>query len=446
MKEGFDKEMDSLLRRRARRAAEPSAGGGRAAGRAAAAAHLDADELGAFAEGALPAGARLAAVSHLADCDECRGAVVALSSVLGGAEIKEQATAVPASGASAKPAGWLARAASLFSPRVLRYAVPALALSFVAVVSFVALRSRQGSPLEVARNERRQAAAPREQAGAGADVSTATSNANVEGLTEQKVDGAAANANANVAAPAPSRGHGAADAPPSAAAEPSVADAAAGSTLPPPPPAPAPVVASEAPAEMSKGGAPKSASVGESESAKAESSRDREKAGRAAEPAEEVASNDLAAQQQRRGAQNRANEVQMPDGSRNQKRSGENTASNIGGAGGGSAAAAPRQENDGAGMRAPARRSRSVVQGERKDDDEAVRVGETRQAAGHRFRREGAAWVDVNYKPSMPSTGVRRGTEAFRALVADVPEVGRVAEQIGGEVVVVVRGRAYRIR
>ena len=46
----------------------------------------------------------------------------------------------------------------------------------------------------------------------------------------------------------------------------------------------------------------------------------------------------------------------------------------------------------------------------------------------------------------MRSTGVRRGTEAFRALVADVPVVGRIAAQIPGEVVIVVGGRAYRIR
>jgi 3-hydroxyisobutyrate dehydrogenase-like beta-hydroxyacid dehydrogenase len=54
--------------------------------------------------------------------------------------------------------------------------------------------------------------------------------------------------------------------------------------------------------------------------------------------------------------------------------------------------------------------------------------------------------VDVKYKSSMPSTGVRRGTETFRALVADVPVIGRVAEQISGEVIVVVSGRAYTIR
>ena len=36
--------------------------------------------------------------------------------------------------------------------------------------------------------------------------------------------------------------------------------------------------------------------------------------------------------------------------------------------------------------------------------------------------------------------------EAFRALVADVPEVSRVAEAIGGEVIVEVGGCAYHIR
>ena len=89
----------------------------------------------------------------------------------------------------------------------------------------------------------------------------------------------------------------------------------------------------------------------------------------------------------------------------------------------------------------------AAKEAERKaDEDETARDGDTRSTAGHRFRREGSVWIDVNYKSSMPSTGVRRGTEAFRALVADVPVVGRVAADIGGEVVVVVGGHAYRIR
>jgi hypothetical protein len=112
MKEGFDKEIDSLLRRRARGAVKSFADGDGA--HAAASAHLDADELGAFAEGALPSPARLAAASHLADCDRCRGAAVALSRSLGGGAEPKHAAAVPALTATKKPASWGAWAAALF--------------------------------------------------------------------------------------------------------------------------------------------------------------------------------------------------------------------------------------------------------------------------------------------------------------------------------------------
>ena len=202
---------------------------------------------------------------------------------------------------------------------------------------------------------------------------------------------------------------------------------------------------------MSKS-APKPVTTEEGEAARAETrekSENKDKSARGAEQAEEIVSND-AAVQQRRAAQSRMNQVQMPDGSdsRNQKRAADNNASPGYGGASNTAAAAPPKESERAGTRSEvARRGRAIRQAEKKADEDApARDGDTRTAAGHRFRREGNAWVDVNYKPSMPSTGVRRGTEAFRALVADVPVVGRVAEAIGGEVVVVVGGRAYRIR
>ncbi len=172
---------------------------------------------------------------------------------------------------------------------------------------------------------------------------------------------------------------------------------------------------------------------------------------RGAEQAEEVAAANEAAQRNR-AAQTRVGEaqVQMPDGgSRNQKRGADNNASNVYGGSAANAAPPKESERESAGTRTDSLgRARAARRAEKKadDDNEPARGGDTRTAAGHRFRREGNAWVDVNYKPSMPSTGVRRGTEAYRALVADVPEVGRVADAIGGEVVVVVGGRAYRIR
>jgi hypothetical protein len=39
-----------------------------------------------------------------------------------------------------------------------------------------------------------------------------------------------------------------------------------------------------------------------------------------------------------------------------------------------------------------------------------------------------------------------RGSESFRALVADEPAINTIAEQLDGEVIVVWKGRAYRIR
>ena len=73
MREGFDKEIDSLLRRTAR---APAGARGNGSGASRPDTHLDADELAAFAEGALPEAARMNVVSHLADCGECRSLAV----------------------------------------------------------------------------------------------------------------------------------------------------------------------------------------------------------------------------------------------------------------------------------------------------------------------------------------------------------------------------------
>ncbi|HEX8354494.1 MAG TPA: hypothetical protein VF611_16435 [Pyrinomonadaceae bacterium] len=446
MKEGFDKDIDSLLRRRARGAAQSFADGDGA--HDAASAHLDADALGAFAEGALPPPARLAAASHLADCDRCRGVVVALSRAPGeGAELKQTAAAaVPASTVTKSPAAWRAWVAALFSPRVLRYAAPALALSAVAVVSYVALRTRDAGSLENAQSAHTRTQAPAARPDAAAPTSTGTADVNQEGAVVQNPEDPsskdeAAGARPQQQPPLPGRGPNAGEAP-----QPVTSDMVAGDVSAPPPP-PAPSASPEAPAEMARA-APRPAAVEESESRAKSEDGGKERGGRAGEPVDEAAANDLAAQQRARAAQSRVNNVQMPDGgTRDQRRSADNNASNIYGGNVGTSAPLPREsERDAAGAGA-ARRSRPAARAEqRADDAEATRVGETREAAGRRFRREGSAWVDVNYKPSMSSTGVRRGSEAFRALVADVPLVGRVAGQLRGEVVVVVGGRAYRIR
>ena len=192
MKEAFDKEMDSLLRRHVGAGAEARASDGARAAQPAA--HLDADELSAFAEGSLPADARLAAVSHLADCDECRGLAVSLASAAGELEKRAAPTQVE----PARPARRLAWLSALFAPRVLRYAAPALALCLVAAVSFVAWRSRRNHAELARRVSNVGARQSATRAGAG--------NESDEGAQVSSDANMSANANLSVANSEPSNG------------------------------------------------------------------------------------------------------------------------------------------------------------------------------------------------------------------------------------------------
>lgn len=430
MKEEFDREIDLLLRRRARGTAEPRSWSDGA--------HLDADELGAFAEGALPAAARLAAAAHLADCTRCRGIVVSLAPTVSEREVKQQMVAAAAAPAqAARTSAWRTFFASLFAPRVLRLAVPVLALSLVGVVSYVALRSKNEGASKAARESRPDTGVlKQEEPSAPLPTDAGTANADAT----QKADTSTSTTTTTSGPQSRPVGRGAAEERATESDAPSATIAAVA-----PPPAPPAVPAESAP-DMSK-----SAPREDGEAAKADSrekrgeSRDRSQ--RAAEPVDEVAANDLGTQQ-RRAANTRANEVQMPDGgARNQqRRSVENNVSGGYTAGGGGSATAPPKESEREASRTRTEALRRERAARKAGEDDADRSVETRSAAGHRFRREGSVWVDVNYRSSMRSTGVRRGTESYRALVADVPEVGRVAEALGGEVIVVVGGRAYHIR
>ena len=84
---------------------------------------------------------------------------------------------------------------------------------------------------------------------------------------------------------------------------------------------------------------------------------------------------------------------------------------------------------------------RQEAEEKRADED-----SETRAVEGRRFRRRGNAWIDTAYDDSRPTLTVVRGSEQYRALVADEPAIRSIAEKLSGEVVVVWKGRAYRIR
>src|SRR5690349_3555732 len=130
MKQESNNAIDLLLRKLGRSGGrvQQNAGNGAAASTEA---HLDSDELNAYAENALPPTTRARYTDHLADCARCRQIVSQLSRAAG-LVIDDSPRAVPVSGLKAF-------LASLFSPIVLRYAVPALGLLIVASIGFFAL-------------------------------------------------------------------------------------------------------------------------------------------------------------------------------------------------------------------------------------------------------------------------------------------------------------------
>jgi hypothetical protein len=81
---------------------------------------------------------------------------------------------------------------------------------------------------------------------------------------------------------------------------------------------------------------------------------------------------------------------------------------------------------------------------EDKDKGDSSERSDSRTVSGKRFIRQNNSWIDTSYQPSRATTNVKRGSEQYRALVADEPGLRTIAEQLGGEVIVVWRGRAYR--
>jgi hypothetical protein len=81
-----------------------------------------------------------------------------------------------------------------------------------------------------------------------------------------------------------------------------------------------------------------------------------------------------------------------------------------------------------------------------KDEKAAGNAAETRKVSGRQFHREGNVWVDSAYDSGRATVNVKRGSEQFRALIADEPALRSIAEQLGGEVIVVWKSTAYRIR
>jgi len=404
-----DSEMDVLLRRYAK-----------IAGGAASTEHLDADELNAFAEGALPPAARSRYVSHLADCDDCRRVVSELAATSG----RLQEISAPASQPVAVETWWQ-KIGGFFAPSRLRYAAFVAVLIAVAGIGYTVWRQSHGipvgldSPGEQARtSQTAQAPQPHESTTSGVaptqspeiarDVTHATPAPFLDqNQSESKdvppppppkpADAIARNETAPVTAT-------------TRAAEPS-ANAAAPSYAPPPPVETERERADTRSREQQNLGYLHGPMRGES-AAKNKGLDDRSRAGEFSKARDEdrvvtTADQPVAkteAKEEESGARRRAER---------------------------SAALASRSTEE-----ARQEASKSDKAGPPPEAD-------TRTVAGRKFKRQGNAWIDQKLKSSMSIHTISRGTEDFDKLDSGLRSI---AQQFGGPVVVVWKGKAYRIQ
>jgi hypothetical protein len=420
MKRSDNTEMDRLLRRHARLSGEAL----RASHDESATisgAHLDADELNAYAEGALNEAARSRYFAHLADCDTCRKLVTDLT-LAASVSIEGRARAAVAEATPSR--SWKDWLGAIFSPPVLRYGVPALVLFAVIIVAFIATRTNRESSSVAQRNEGTVKYAPTVESNSNsvADSTTATgtvgshSNSNAATLEEQK--SAAPLSAAATPPPASSPAMDADTSPATQAGAPKPAPAQADdaktrggefgivgkreqeqvAAAPPPPPV------LSAPAAT---GADKSTVREEAKKNKLAEKDDDENAIIAGNTAGGVFTNKAEASQERRDVGRAAT-----------TRAAQN---------------APRNRPSTVSKSGPAD---STMRNE--DSAEPISVG------GRRFRKQGGAWVDTAYNSSSPTTNVARGSEHYRTLVADEPALRTITRQLGGEVIVVWKSRAYR--
>lgn len=162
----FDKEMDALLKRMSAFGAKP---GGRAEP------HLDAEEIAAFAENAVPGSVRSKYITHFADCGRCR-TILADTIALNAAEPAVSAAPnVASAGAVVRETPWYRK---LFSVPKLAYGMAGLIVIFGGLIAYTALFNLQGGDTSVSVAQREESL-PAAAEPAETPVSMADSLANI---------------------------------------------------------------------------------------------------------------------------------------------------------------------------------------------------------------------------------------------------------------------------
>jgi hypothetical protein len=388
MKHANNNEVDLLLRSLAgrRKQSPPQSGNGEPVRSP----HLDADELNSYAEGKVPEVARARYIEHLADCESCRGILVSLAQAAG------TTSRLRSADKNEEPGFWQ-KLSQFFSPKVLSFAVPVLVLTAVIGISFLALRQRSG-PKYVAQNEQ-PVAAP----------SMAVDN------IDSKLNSAAKS-------------------------QPTVQNG----TQPPKTTEPAKVGSV---LRDEKGQEKQESLKPDSTVGKPAPEKDARQSADTASVAEPYAPEPKAAaapasapmvQTAKSGELAKEQSVRREDQPRDQEEGVRVGTDDLHGP--------HRARNDSA--LSSTRGSAGIVAKRGPSDTDKNKKAETevRSVMGRHFTWQGDAWVDTAYEASRATVRVNRGSDQFRALVADEPGLRTIADQLSGVVIVIWKNRAYRIQ
>jgi hypothetical protein len=388
MKEANNKEIDLLLRdlaKRHRSARADSLSAGE---------HLDADELNSLAEGVLPEATRVLYTSHLADCDRCRKMVAQLMAASGGL--------VQTRTGSAKAGVW-SFLSEIFTPKVLRFALPVLSLAIIAGIGIMVMRQpSQREFVAQVNTQSSQAEAPQPMPNNSQEQSSQTSSDKYAVKEPVKESPSPAKTGETKKA---ERGL---DAEQTKSTNETVVEDKIKETT-----EQEKADKSAAKREVAQRPAETAAVVGgraDANTPKPQPETSKERAGFATG---RTAPSDNLAKTSERKLRDQAEEEYRRDAAKKE---------------------------------APAPASATTVtrsETKNKDEDQAAA---TRTVSGRRFRPSGKGWIDTAYESSMSLTNVARGSEQYRALIGDEPGLRVVAEQLSGQVIVVWKGKAYRIR
>lgn len=410
--------MDRLLRRHFRRDGETLRD--RNAQESNSTAHMDADEMNAYAEGALPEAARSRYFAHLADCDSCRKLVTELTLASGAvAEEKRAAVAEPSPSKS-----WREWLAAIFSPPVLRYGVPALALFAVIIVTIVVMRARREEP-SLAQNKE----ATRNSALSTSSSSNSPAGSSTETTSEEH---ASANSSGNNNAPA-TTGQSQTEIKPSATPT-ATAKAAEEEKASAPPPSVAAKTEAQSNSVLDKKQEDRAEEEAKSNNALAGTTSAPQPAASVTKPAP-TGADDIAKRDEQRREKAMTKDADETVVVTNSSTSATTQTT---------AAESPRDRRvaSRAAQSLPMNNApKSAPSGGAVQKESST---ETRTVGGHSFRRQGSAWVDTSFNPSRSAINIARGSEQYRALLADEPGLRTITQQLGGEVIVVWGNKAYR--